>query len=601
MSTGDDNDELIDNLVDADYIKTPQTERVFRAVDRADYYLPDHREGAYKDLAWKHGHLHLSAPCIYSEVLESLELKEGLSFLNLGSGTGYLSTMAGLILGPYGVNHGIELHEDVVEYARGKLEGFKKKTSAFEEFDFCEPRFVVGNCLQLSSACRLYDRVYCGAACPAEHENYMKNLIKIGGILVMPLNDQLLQVRRVDETEWVTRSVLPVSFATLVSPCKEKTDIVDLPDCQVLSLQEACRFSIRSVLRHNIYTEYPQLCKPQRKRRSKQKKQRRCRGRRVNIVPVNVGMMIMGNFDESDEGEIYEEIDDDVNDVDRDSVDASPRQSKTSDDEGTCHSDDEVSESKMGDRNHRDTKGVLEDGHSSTKHAEDGDGSWNNKTQSQRAANGNSVDADQEREDSDPRPSTSSSSGSGCAENKRASPSSSCDATMTDNSNSSKRMRCTSSGDREGEDSPSSGNGFPIRLIRRPQRDSAHGDLDLDPMDLDHHGAILQAPATPTSVLQALNLLTIPRKIRCSSSTSADTSETSGFGSFGEEPLELSALGCDKDSPASSVEEENGAGPSQASDRCETDGPTFGLVMKEKIGLLPLPLALRSYLAYYRV
>ena len=38
---------------------------------------------------------------------------------------------------------------------------------------------------------RLYDRVYCGAACPSEHENYMKNLIKVGGILVMPLNEQV--------------------------------------------------------------------------------------------------------------------------------------------------------------------------------------------------------------------------------------------------------------------------------------------------------------------------------------------------------------------------------------------------------------------------
>lgn len=57
------------------------------------------RDNAYKDLAWKHGNIHLSAPCIYSEVMESLKLEAGLSFLNLGSGTGYLSTMVGLILG----------------------------------------------------------------------------------------------------------------------------------------------------------------------------------------------------------------------------------------------------------------------------------------------------------------------------------------------------------------------------------------------------------------------------------------------------------------------------------------------------------------------
>ena len=104
VSAGEDNDELIDNLVEADYIKSPHIERVFRAVDRAEYYLPDHRENAYKDLAWKHGNIHLSAPCIYSEVMESIKLDAGMSFLNLGSGTGYLSTLAGLILGKFGLS-----------------------------------------------------------------------------------------------------------------------------------------------------------------------------------------------------------------------------------------------------------------------------------------------------------------------------------------------------------------------------------------------------------------------------------------------------------------------------------------------------------------
>jgi len=99
VSTGVDNDDLIDNLKEAEYIKSDLVEKVFRAVDRADYYLPDQRESAYKDLAWRHERLHLSAPCIYSEVMEALELKPGLSFLNLGSGLGYLSTMVGLILG----------------------------------------------------------------------------------------------------------------------------------------------------------------------------------------------------------------------------------------------------------------------------------------------------------------------------------------------------------------------------------------------------------------------------------------------------------------------------------------------------------------------
>ncbi|KAL5016606.1 hypothetical protein ScPMuIL_006195 [Solemya velum] len=128
VSTGEDNDDLVDNLVEAEYIKSPMVQNVFRAVDRADYYLEEYRESAYKDLAWKHGHLHMSAPCIYSEVMEALQLTPGLSCLNLGSGTGYLSSMIGLILGPYGINHGVELFEDVVEYARKKQKEFTHKS-----------------------------------------------------------------------------------------------------------------------------------------------------------------------------------------------------------------------------------------------------------------------------------------------------------------------------------------------------------------------------------------------------------------------------------------------------------------------------------------
>ena len=72
-----------------------------------------------------------------------------------------------------------------------RLDEFLKQAKDFDEFEFCEPTFVVGNCLLLPPGGRLYDRVYCGAACPPEHQAYMKQLIKIGGVLVMPLNDSV--------------------------------------------------------------------------------------------------------------------------------------------------------------------------------------------------------------------------------------------------------------------------------------------------------------------------------------------------------------------------------------------------------------------------
>ncbi|MGH0131286.1 UNVERIFIED_CONTAM: hypothetical protein FKN15_046241 [Acipenser sinensis] len=313
VSAGEDNDDLIDNLKEAQYIRTERVEQAFRAIDRGEYYLEGYRENAYKDLAWKHGNIHLSAPCIYSEVMEALKLQQGLSFLNLGSGTGYLSTMVGLIIGPFGVNHGVELHTDVVEYARGKLDDFIKHGGpfgvnhgvelhtdvveyargklddfikhgdSFDKFEFCEPNFVVGNCLEISSDCHQYDRIYCGAGVQKDHENYMKILLKVGGILVMPIEDQLTQIMRTGQSAWESKNILAVSFAPLVQPNRtdrSKTDTVNLPPISVRNLQDLARIYIRRTLRNVINDETqakgtPQIAPQKRKRR-------RCRLRRIN-------------------------------------------------------------------------------------------------------------------------------------------------------------------------------------------------------------------------------------------------------------------------------------------------------------------------------
>ncbi|XP_033189554.2 uncharacterized protein LOC117156548 [Bombus vancouverensis nearcticus] len=258
VSSGQNNDELVDNLMKSGYIRTRKVEKVFRAIDRADYVLPSHRERAYNDLAWKHGNIHLSAPCVYSEVMESLSLEPGLSFLNLGSGTGYLSTMAGLILDQHGTNHGIELHEDCLNYAYERLEEFKQKSLALDEFDFCEPVFIQGNCLNVAPG-RQYDRVYCGAACPENYEGFIKQFVCVGGILVMPFKNHLLRVLRIDENTWIQFKMLPVSFAKLVVPTTSEQPLFHLPECAPLSLQELCRGKIRYCLRRNVWKEHKDL------------------------------------------------------------------------------------------------------------------------------------------------------------------------------------------------------------------------------------------------------------------------------------------------------------------------------------------------------
>lgn len=180
VSLSRNNDELINSLIKRKFIRTMDVEKVFRSVDRGFYYDEDHKPTAYRDSAWQMGLVHLSAPCIYAKVLECLTLRPGNKFLNIGSGIGYFSTVAGLLLGKIlnikiswfignnmhilfyciwvfgnlifffffvgnnGVNHGIEIHQSLIDKAYQKMEEFKLNSAAIDHHDFCEPIFIKG-------------------------------------------------------------------------------------------------------------------------------------------------------------------------------------------------------------------------------------------------------------------------------------------------------------------------------------------------------------------------------------------------------------------------------------------------------------------------
>jgi protein-L-isoaspartate O-methyltransferase len=65
------------------------------------FWWQDNLHVAHSDLPLREGSVHISAPHMYGSVLEALELQNNspLSFLNAGSGTGYLSCIVATILG----------------------------------------------------------------------------------------------------------------------------------------------------------------------------------------------------------------------------------------------------------------------------------------------------------------------------------------------------------------------------------------------------------------------------------------------------------------------------------------------------------------------
>ena len=148
------------------------------AVDRA-LFAPG-CSNVYHDNPLRGGdvpHLHLSAPSIYAHSFDAFDLRPGLSFLNIGSGTGYMSALVAQAIGPTAVHHGIEMREELVAHARATC----------AQLGLPLIKFIHGNAFDVSVAHSMrYDRIYVGAGAPDALKAIAFKLLKWGGIIVGP-------------------------------------------------------------------------------------------------------------------------------------------------------------------------------------------------------------------------------------------------------------------------------------------------------------------------------------------------------------------------------------------------------------------------------
>lgn len=259
-STPIDNDHLVDELIFEASIKSKRNELAFRLVDRKRFFPQSGKNNAYLLQAWKASdddaiRIHLSAPGVYAMALEALNIKKGLSFLNIGSGTGYFSTVVGFLLGGNGVNHGIECRENITEYAKekGSETLLSSETSLF---DWCRPVFVTGNAFDIDENCvNRYDRIYVGAKVPEGKKLFFPKLLKINGICVMPFRNGLFRVIKKSEKCFEFKFIARVSFADLFPSSSEDSQPLILPDMKLPTLATAAVIVIRKRLREKASNE----------------------------------------------------------------------------------------------------------------------------------------------------------------------------------------------------------------------------------------------------------------------------------------------------------------------------------------------------------
>lgn len=171
----------------------------------------------------------MSAPHMYATVLEALDLKAGKSFLNVGSGSGYLSCLAAFLLGEEGVSHGVEICESVYEFSKERAKLWHHKLSnnpdapkGLATIAVDGISFVNANCFDIDVLSAVstfkYDRIYVGAGCPDSRKEFFLSMLADDGILVVPINEknQMLSIRKFFGRVYSIKPISNVNFAPLV-------------------------------------------------------------------------------------------------------------------------------------------------------------------------------------------------------------------------------------------------------------------------------------------------------------------------------------------------------------------------------------------------
>ena len=192
--------------------------------------------------------LTMPPPSIVATALEALDLTPGHAFLDVGCGSGYVTAVAAVMVGPSGTVHGIECISSRLEAARANLRRLRERLPASSHHLVAAAApvaAVASTALEALSAAGVslgnvlipecteglvYDALYCDTSVGEEDLPAFLSLLRPSGRMVVVINEELLLLTRggADPHDFV-RAVL----------AKVSGDLGELEDPTPWEVQEA--------------------------------------------------------------------------------------------------------------------------------------------------------------------------------------------------------------------------------------------------------------------------------------------------------------------------------------------------------------------------
>jgi len=186
-------EELIEWLENETMVlRTKELKDAFMKIDRKDFTPIDYIEEAYEDypLPLQNTGQTISQPTTVAFMLELLNPRKGEKILDIGSGSGWTTALLARLVGKEGKVIGIERIQELVELGQMNIEKYD-----FKNAEIRQTEKEIGLPQEAP-----FDKILVSAAAKDLPKELVKQL-KVGGIMVIPINDEVWQVRKLKNSE----------------------------------------------------------------------------------------------------------------------------------------------------------------------------------------------------------------------------------------------------------------------------------------------------------------------------------------------------------------------------------------------------------------
>lgn len=199
---------FINDLIDRGYLKNERIISAFCAIRRKDFLPESMKDESEANAPLPIGYEQtISQPLTVAFMLELLVPQEGDKILDVGSGSGWQSSLLAHIVGTGGKVFAIERIPELSE--------FGKKNA--NKYRFSNLKFIVGDGTLGLEKEAPFDKIIVAASAFGEIPSALKEQLKIGGRLVIPVDRSIWLVIKKSETEYVETEYPGFIFVPLIS------------------------------------------------------------------------------------------------------------------------------------------------------------------------------------------------------------------------------------------------------------------------------------------------------------------------------------------------------------------------------------------------